>query len=573
MKRSKSVLTRLNQKEKNKIGKAGWLILLFPVLTVVPNIALVFTECQPWLTALANVVLPLGFYASLVSLSRRPGWPVLCCLPFMVLAAFQIVLLFLYGESIIAVDMFLNVVTTNSREVGELLGNLLTAIGCVVVLYLPVIVAAIAAIARRWTVRDRFLTVYHRCAVAALAVGLCLTIAAVSSAPGFAIDTDIFPVNVIRNLVTAVKRGVASNHYPETSASFTYGATAPADTMAARQVYVLVIGETSRADNWQLMGYDRPTNPRLSRLDRLVAFTHALTQSNTTHKSVPMMLSSLTAADFDSITTRKGVISAFKEAGFATAFFSNQRRNGSYIDYFGCEADTVAFLKDDGLEHLDADLLPLVYARMADKSLRRQLIVVHTYGSHFNYRDRYADGFSRFTPDHTVDASLSHRDELVNAFDNSISYIDDYLASMMENLEAMDAEGCVLYAADHGEDIFDDSRHRFLHASPTPTSWQLRVPMLVWLSSGYAQARPGALTAMRGNAAKFVSPSVNLFHTLVDLAGLRMPAFSRTNSVASDSFVSPAKVYLTDRNRQVDLLESGLKQIDIDRLRRENILD
>ena len=35
-------------------------------------------------------------------------------------------------------------------------------------------------------------------------------------------------------------------------------------SLRQRQVYVLVIGEASRRDHWQLFGYGRPTNPELS---------------------------------------------------------------------------------------------------------------------------------------------------------------------------------------------------------------------------------------------------------------------------------------------------------------------
>ena len=62
-----------------------------------------------------------------------------------------------------------------------------------------------------------------------------------------------------------------------------------------REIYVVVVGETSRADNWQLYGYDRATNPRLSEREDLIVFRRPLSESNTTHKSVPMLLSPLNA--------------------------------------------------------------------------------------------------------------------------------------------------------------------------------------------------------------------------------------------------------------------------------------
>ena len=109
----------------------------------------------------------------------------------------------------------------------------------------------------------------------------------------------------------------------------------------------MVIGETSRAANWSIYGYNRNTNPELTKIKGLTAFSHVLTESNTTHKSVPMLMSSVTAHDFNSIYRQKGIITAFKEAGYRTAFFSNQRYNHSFIDFFGKEADICDFIKED----------------------------------------------------------------------------------------------------------------------------------------------------------------------------------------------------------------------------------
>lgn len=112
----------------------------FPILLVIPNIVLCFTEGYEIAGIVANLMLPFGAYALLCSWSRNIGRTVWLCLPLSIYAAFQIVLTFLYGESIIAIDMFLNVATTNFGEATELLANLGTAICVVVVLYLPPLV-------------------------------------------------------------------------------------------------------------------------------------------------------------------------------------------------------------------------------------------------------------------------------------------------------------------------------------------------------------------------------------------------------------------------------------------------
>ena len=110
-----------------------------------------------------------------------------------------------------------------------------------------------------------------------------------------------------------------------------------------RQVYVLVIGDTARACNFGLYGYERKTTPLLDKMEGLVTFTDVLTQSNTTHKSGPMLLSAASAEYYDCLYRQKGIITAFKEAGFHTAFFSNQLPNHSFIDFLGMEADAVSY--------------------------------------------------------------------------------------------------------------------------------------------------------------------------------------------------------------------------------------
>ncbi|MDD7719958.1 MAG: phosphoethanolamine transferase domain-containing protein, partial [Prevotella sp.] len=90
----------------------------------VPNVALCFTEHMPVLACVANVVLPVSLYALLMTLSKKTGRQVWFLFLIVFFAAFQIVLLYLFGRGVIAVDMFLNLVTTNPGEAMELLNNL-----------------------------------------------------------------------------------------------------------------------------------------------------------------------------------------------------------------------------------------------------------------------------------------------------------------------------------------------------------------------------------------------------------------------------------------------------------------
>ena len=539
---------------------------VLPVLLVVPNVALDFTEFNSVWAKLANTFAPWVLYMLLCSLSPRIGRTTLFFVPLMVLCAFQIVLLFLYGQSIIAIDMFMNVLTTNAKEVGELLGNLMTAIVCVVAIYLPPIVAGVIFTVRREYAARTALDTARKLGWGALAVGVIFWIIAALTVPSFKWTREIFPYNVCSNMVTAVVRDAQSRHYADTSRGYTFAARSTrADTLP--EVYVFVIGETARADNWQLFGYGRPTTPRLSARSGIHAYPKALTEINTTHKSVPMLMSQLNSTNFgDSVALVKSIFAPFNESGYDTYFISNQRRNGSYIDFYGQEADSAVFLTDGHDPHHDMILADKLAELLDRTTAKKVFVILHQYGSHFEYNKRYPRRYAQFQPDANSDAVKGNRAQLINAYDNTILYNDAVLDSMISTLQGRHVPAALVYVSDHGEDIFDDPRERFLHASPVPTYWQMHVPMIVWTSDRFNAAYPQMHAALTANTAQDVSSSRSVFHTLLDLAGVETPVLDRTQSLASDSYRLHDRRYLNDYNESVPLGDSGLRPYDFARL-------
>lgn len=554
-----------NKTNKILYAAAGILIWALPVLLTVPGAVLSCTEyLYTGYDRFVNIALPLGVYLMCAGAWKKIGITAIVAFPLMVLCAFQLVLISLYGESIIAIDMYLNVLTTNAREVGELLGNMLPAIGLVCLLYLPPLGVGIWLTCRKaYTTRGQRRPALLTGSLIAF-FGLCgMGMAFADDPDGYAPDRTLFPVDVISNIGTAIERSYESKHYGETSADFDFRATDTRGRAGAGEIYVMVIGETSRSENWQLAGYARPTNPRLSRRDGVVFFPYTLSESNTTHKSVPLMMSHLSAAEFsDSINNVKGILNAFGQAGYSTAWFSAQRRNGALIDAFGLEADTAVFITDDNAEHHDMELAGLVADYLAAHSGEKIFMVLHTYGSHFNYRERYTGEYRVFTDDKAPEAAAEYRDKLMNSYDNTIVYTDAVLDSVASLLAATGRPSAMIYAADHGEDIYDDYRLRFLHASPTPTTRQLHVPLIVWTSDEYSRRYPDAVAALEANAGRQVSSSRSMFHTIVDMAGVRTPMERRNASLASDSYTEPVRIYLNDYNEAVPLDASGLRRVD-----------
>lgn len=557
---------RLSDKIKDNKFKAVALWVWLMLLLLLPNGCLMFTErvpAAPWAAvvgALAFFMVPAAAYLWLSTLCRNIGKTVWIMFPLLFLSAFQIVLLDLFGRSVIAVDMWLNLVTTNASEVGELLGCMVFAITFVVVAYVPPLAMAVYAWRGRWLLPDRLIRRARVAAAVVGSVGFVLMTAVLTTQPRVKIYNDMYPVNVVYNACLAVEREAQTKSYRSTSSSYDFGASSVRPDSIA-EAYILVIGETARSDHFQLFGYDRATTPRLSAREGVVGYKNTLSESNTTHKSVPMLLSHIDARTFgDSIYRVKGVAEAFREAGFRTAFFSNQQRNGSFIDFFGQQADTCVYLRDNykgSAAHApkDMDLIPLVEHELNSGPAKR-LIILHTYGSHFRYNDRYTEEYAAFDVGGELDVSPRNRERLIAAYDNTINYTDAFLDRLIDCLDFLSTQTItgLLYTSDHGEDIYDDNSGQFLHASPLPTIHQISVPFLLWLSKGLTANYPEMAAAATGNCNAAVSSTRSVFHTLLHMGGVSARQLDTTQSVLSRSYAEPfPRLYLDDHNRAMPL--------------------
>ena len=559
----------------NKVSSGQFLYVYAVVALLLPNIALCYTEClAPWACGV-NVLLPLSLYMLFFSVAKLPGKMIWWAFIFVFFAAFQLVLLYLFGTGVIAVDMFLNLVTTNPGEAMELLDNLAPAVVGVFVVYLPLLILGGVNIRRDSRLSVSFQQRVRHWAMQIGAIGLFCLLASYLVVDGYRMRNQLYPVNVCYNLYLAFERDAASENYREASRDFKFDARSE-HSATAPEVYVMVVGETARAHNFSLYGYPRNTNPLLSKTPGIKAFPNVTTQSNTTHKSVPMLLSAASAEDFERLFHEKGILAAFKEAGFHTVFISNQLPNHSFIDFLGEQADEYYFLKKEDASqgnHYDEDLLQKLdeILPLADASssahyhyrYRKLFVVLHSYGSHFNYQERYPRSFAYFKPDSRSEAKPENRRDLLNAYDNTIRYTDYILHGIVERLQKWEGvqtktdgvydqpTSAMLYTSDHGENIFDDERSLFLHAAPKASDYELHVPFIIWTSAGFSKQYPDILKALGENRSKQVQSSLSAFHTMLGIGGIQTRYRLDEYSVASGKYHPTKLLYLDDHDEAI----------------------
>ena len=520
---------------------------------ILPVAILTYTEHNPFWVAVTALLLPLGFYTLLAALSRHSGAMVWWSFPFIFFSAFQVVLSYLFGNSVVAADMFLNLTTTNPGEAGELLANIYPSVIAVCVIYLPLLWLGVEHL-RRHIILDDVARRKMMLSGAVTMVAGCVTLFAACPDRRATLRDEVFPVNVMYNMGVAISESNKIANFHSTSASFSYDAERDTEP-AEREVYVMVIGEAARAASWQLYGYERETTPLLSAREDIVLFEGITTQSNTTHKSVPMILSSVATSEHEELFRRKGMPALFNEAGFKTYFISNQAPQGAMIDFLAEDASVVEYLP--ALSY-DGALVERLQRILKEDRSERLLIILHMYGSHFSYHQRYPREWARFTPDDDVAISRRNVELIRNAYDNSTLYTDYVLNEIISTLEAEQACTAMYYCSDHGEDLFDDRNGRFLHSSPTTTYYQLHVASLAWFSPRYNELFPQKVTAARSNA-EATATTHSAFHTIADMASIRSKYVKESVSLVNENFDhSAVRYYLSDHNKAATLDEVGI---------------
>jgi glucan phosphoethanolaminetransferase (alkaline phosphatase superfamily) len=306
-----------------------------------------------------------------------------------------------------------------------------------------------------------------------------------------------------------------------------------------RQVYVLVIGESSRRDHWQLFGYSRQTNPELSRESNLVPIGDLLTSWPESLQAIPLVITrkpiSLASPTFDEAS----ILRAMQEAGYETYWISNQLAIGQFdspVSNYAYEAQHVEWLNHASWTapgSYDEDLLPPL--RHALTSSRHDLfIVLHMMGSHSNYDYRYPSEFKHFQPtDADKDSRASNITRQQNSYDNTVLYTDHVLASIINTLRQNGALTALWYESDHGEMLPTATCSMAGHG--LGTRYEFEIPAMFWYSDAYAQQFPQRLSALTANS-RAKTLSADTFESMIDMAGVDFPAHDKARSLFSSQW-------------------------------------
>jgi len=278
---------------------------------------------------------------------------------------------------------------------------------------------------------------------------------------------------------------------------------------------VLVIGETARAKSFQLLGYDKETNPLLSQ-QNIKVLSPAESCSTYTTASIRCILSHEdTSSEFG--TVYEPLTSYLVRLGLDVVWLSANWGQPEMKVSKTIEAKELR--KKCSNEHCKYDgvLLEPLGKELQRLKSKSSLLVIHQKGSHGpTYFERYPKSFEKFTPVcQSSDIKSCTQEELVNAYDNTIYYTDYLLNNIIEKLKGFNNKSLLLYVSDHGESLGE--KGFYLHGTPKSIApeEQYQVPFIMWMSDEMKEEY--------SIAEKSQYSQLNIFHTIISALNVKTP--------------------------------------------------
>lgn len=291
------------------------------------------------------------------------------------------------------------------------------------------------------------------------------------------------------------------------------------------KLLVLVVGETARADHFQLNGYPRPTNSMLSKLP-VTSFSQVSSCGTATAHSLPCMFSAMNRENYDEVSAKNSsnILDILQATGVAVSWFDNNSGCKGVCDRVKSE---FLFREPDARckngQCLDDVLLDGLKRALKTQTDVDRIIVLHQLGSHGpEYFKRSAQQDKLFVSEcQDKQLQLCNRSEIVNAYDNSIVATDRLLASVIELLQQQEYyDSAMLYMSDHGESLGENGV--YLHGLPyfiAPKA-QTHIPLIWWMSSGYQAIAKLNVDCMAQSRHNPLSHD-HLFHSLLGAFAVR----------------------------------------------------
>lgn len=255
-------------------------------------------------------------------------------------------------------------------------------------------------------------------------------------------------------------------------------------------ILVVLVGETARAQSYQLGGYERATNAYTKDIPNLTYFKNVTSCGTATAISLPCMFSMRTRKDYSgpNFKYEDNVTDIVKRAGVQSLWIDNNT-GSKFVSH---TIETIATDKDNkeycnGVDCADNILIGILDEKLKTIEGKDTVIYIHLIGSHGPaYFERYPDDHRVFKPDcPRSDIQNCSDEEIRNTYDNTILFTDYVMAELIKVMQSHEDKYdlAMFYMSDHGESLGENGI--YLHGMPyaIAPAEQNHVPLMTWFSN------------------------------------------------------------------------------------------
>ncbi|MFW3406470.1 phosphoethanolamine transferase [Aliarcobacter butzleri] len=308
-----------------------------------------------------------------------------------------------------------------------------------------------------------------------------------------------------------------------------------------KELIILVVGETARADRFSMNGYEKETNPLLKQ-EKIINFPNMYSCGTSTAHSIPCMFSIFGK---DNYSYKKGistenVLDVLKDTQDIAVLWRDNNSDSKgvalRVDYEDFKTPATNTICNEE-ECRDEGMLVGLENYIEKNKDRDILIVLHQMGNHGPaYYKRYPKEFEKFTPVcKTNQLEECTQEEIGNAYDNAVLYTDYFLSKAINFLKpySKTKKTALFYISDHGESLGENGI--YLHGMPYAIApkEQINVASFIWLGEG-EMSKDYDINKLISYKDKDFSQD-NLFHTLLGLFEVETKIYKKDMDILNDA--------------------------------------
>lgn len=284
-----------------------------------------------------------------------------------------------------------------------------------------------------------------------------------------------------------------------------------------KSVMVLVLGESARSQNFSLYGYNKNTNPLLSKIPNVFHF-EANSSATYTTAGIKAILEHKKTDDLYEILPNylyRNNVEVFWKS-------TNWGEPPVHIKNYEDKQFLMSKYKSNVSEYDEILINGLKEEILASKK-DKILIVLHTSTSHGPlYSKKYPPQFEIYKPVcNSVELGQCSQTELINAYDNTIVYTDYILSKVIENLKQLkEFNSAMIFVSDHGESLGE--KNLYMHGLPLSIApkEQYEIPFIVWLSDSSKQLKPNKIVTQN-----------HVFHSVLNFLDIQSPIYNEEMNI------------------------------------------